>query len=164
MVDLTFKNLDVSYLDVVDTLESASYPEDEKATREKLQLRLEKAPELFMGAFNSNNELIGFICSTATHSSTLTHETMSQHESGGGTVCIHSVVVDNRYRRKGIGSRMLEEYLKLPFVKSINQLCLLSKQHLISFYQNAGFELLGESSVSHGSERWYDLRYIVHNQ
>ena len=121
-----------------------------------------KASELFMGALDSEtNELVGFICSTKTRDTILTHESMSKHDQDGRTVCIHSVVVDEKYRRQGIGSRMMKEYLKLPFIQSVDRLCLLSKNHLVQFYQDAGFELLGESDVCHGAEKWYDLRLIL---
>ena len=172
---LIFKNLNVSYLDVVDQLESASYPEDEKATREKLHLRLTRAPELFMGAFVvvvKNNEddrkeeeiLVGYVCSTKTSQESLTHESMSRHEEEGRTVCIHSVVVRDSWRKRGVGSQMMQQYLRLPFMQHVDQLLLLSKEHLIPFYEKAGFELLGLSPVDHGSEKWYDLRYVVNKK
>lgn len=53
---------------------------------------------------------------------------------------------------------MLTNYLKrvkeqMPHMKKV---ALLSKKHHLKFYEKAGFEVVGESPVDHGSETWYD--------
>jgi ribosomal protein S18 acetylase RimI-like enzyme len=161
---MIYRNLDITFLDQVEALESTSYPADEAATREKLELRLREAPELFLGAFldtDGKEELVGYVCSTKTTEPTLTHESMGKHEKEGKTVCIHSVVVNSKFRRSGIGLKMMKEYLKR--VKNVDQFLLLSKKYLIPFYEKAGFELLGVSPVVHGAENWYDMRYVCNS-
>jgi hypothetical protein len=37
----------------------------------------------------------------------------------------------------------------------------LCAQHLVSFYENCGFSLVGQSDVVHGQEVWYELEYTV---
>ena len=56
------------------------------------------------------------------------------------TLCIHSVVVAERFRRDKIGSRMLKEYLEhvsanLPEVELVLLIC---KAYLKSFYASCG--------------------------
>ena len=88
-------------------LEAASYPADEAATLENLQLRAEVAGEYFWGV-SEGGALEGFICGTLTCGDTLTEESMSAHDPAGQTLCIHSVVVAEERRRLGLGSAMLK--------------------------------------------------------
>jgi arylalkylamine N-acetyltransferase len=79
---------------------------------------------------------------------------MSLHEKEGKTVCIHSVCVDKRYRRYGVATRLLREYINL-LKKPDNEIkykrcALLAHEYLIPLYQNVGFKLIGESEVVHG--------------
>ena len=147
------------HLDKIYELEKASYPEDEAATYEKLNYRLLNANDIFRGYFR-NGELIGFVCGTKTANSVLTHDSMSKHDDDGRVVCIHSVVVASEFRRRGVGKEMLSLFMK--HLKD-NNLCekvlLISKPHLIKFYESVGFKLNGESDVVHGQEKWYELQY-----
>ena len=74
-------------------------------------------------------------------------------------LCIHSVCVAEEYRRKGIATGMLLQYVtnmeKFPFVKII---ALISKAKLIQLYESAGFKLVGPSDVVWGKEQWFELR------
>ena len=49
----------------------------------------------------------------------------------------------------------------LTQVQSIHLLC---KEGLIELYKNAGFQLLGPSSVVHGKEQWFEMRQIVRSE
>jgi predicted GNAT family N-acyltransferase len=166
--DLVFKPLDISYLDRVDLLESSSYPEDEKASRTNLKLRLENAPNVFLGVFKkgqnddetySHDNLIGYACSTQADADTLTHDSMSKHTPNGRLLCLHSVVIDPKERRHGYGKQLLNAYIQhvRQTEPNIQKIMLLSKEYLTPFYQNSGFTLIGPSSVQHGQETWFDM-------
>ncbi|KAL9645272.1 hypothetical protein ABK040_002472 [Willaertia magna] len=159
------QSVSLNLLDDIYQLEKESYPEDEAATFDKLKFRIENANDLFKIYVNpttTNNELIGFVCSTRTNQSILTHDTMSTHQPNGKTICIHSVVIKDKYRRNGIGSEMLKKYLNYLSENFKGQYCvLLSKEYLIKFYENVGFKTKGLSSVSHGKEQWYELEYYL---
>mmetsp|Transcript_23334 Transcript_23334/g.36507 ORF Transcript_23334/g.36507 Transcript_23334/m.36507 type:complete len:89 (+) Transcript_23334:122-388(+) len=85
---------------------------------------------------------------------------MSCHEADGHLLCIHSVVIDEKYRRKGLGSKMMTEYIKQIKVSQpqVKKMALLCKEHLRGFYAKAGFTLLGPSAVVHGQDLWYDMQ------
>ena len=113
-------------------LETASYPPDEAATLEKLQLRIQEAPDFFLVACTvgptQEESVCGYVCGTCTASSTLTHETMSRHDPEGGLLCVHSVCVEEGRRRQGMASRMLRAYLQMvgatsPHVHAVHLIC-----------------------------------------
>ncbi len=65
-------------------------------------------------ARNSLNEIgtvIGFI--TATRCTDFTEESMKTHNPNGNLLAIHSVVIEEQYRNKGIGKSMIGNYIKV---------------------------------------------------
>jgi predicted GNAT family N-acyltransferase len=124
------------------------------------------APELLLGAYTAN-ELIGYVCSTLSSSTTLTHESMSNHEPKGTSVCIHGICVDPTRRREKVGLHLLKEYISRQ-AASMNEagepyerILLITHEYLRHFYEEAGFEWLGKSSVVHGSRPWFEMRKIL---
>lgn len=137
-------------------IEVASYPADEAADEAKLRQRIQKAPAFFRGAYDPDGNLCGFICGTLTSAKTLTDESMSLHEPGGSKLCIHSVVVDSKLRRRGIASWMLQAYMRHVHEAApmCNRIMLICKEPLVGLYEGAGFGSLGPSDVVHGADPW----------
>lgn len=144
-------------------IETASYPHDEAATESSLRYRQENASPYFLCAVisetttslsvESNNQdtVIGFICATRCHA--FTHDSMTVHVSKGSILAIHSVVVVESYRRRGIATQMLQRYVRTIEQQQrtsatstiadarISKISLLAKAHLLSFYINCGFQV-----------------------
>ena len=136
------------------------------------RLRLSQAGNLFLGAYQRNGtcrELVAYICSTLAATSSLTHESMSEHVPGGYSVCIHSVCVSGDHQRKGIGSALIKEYIarlekgNAEGSWSHRRILLITHDNLRRFYEDAGFEWLGKSNVLHGSKPWYEMRRDLHS-
>lgn len=88
---------------------------------------------------------------------------MSTHVPNSSSVCIHSVCVSAAHRKQGIGLRLLKEYIsRLQNARKVGQpyqrVLLITHEELRSFYEKAGFEWYGVSSVVHGTKPWYDMR------
>uniref|UniRef100_A0A7S1ZSZ4 N-acetyltransferase domain-containing protein n=1 Tax=Ditylum brightwellii TaxID=49249 RepID=A0A7S1ZSZ4_9STRA len=150
-------------------IESASYPPDEAASLTSLTYRQQHATPFFLCAMlqNNNNDddddneekeetIVGFTC--ATKCRTFTEESMSTHDPNGTLLAIHSVVVEESYRRCGLASKMLQYYISaVKKQRTIERIVLLAKSHLLGFYVNCGFQVMRPSSISHGKDLWYDL-------
>ena len=162
-------------LPAVAEMEANSYPPDEKASPESLAFRQQNANEFFLvGMARSDTQtaelepsstpaedvLVSYVCGTLTSGTTLTHETMSEHDPAGTTLCVHSVVTCGSRRREGIGTKTLRAYCRwvATHYEDVETIVLLCKKHLIGFYEGAGFKMVGESSVVHGADQWYDMR------
>lgn len=147
--------------DVIDcyAIESASYPPDEAATLERLTYRQAHATNYFYCAILDDNQIIGFVCSTRCQF--FQEESMATHVPTGPFLAIHSVVVREDYRRQGIATAMLQNYLEKVQREnidgSIQSFILLSKANLIPFYVNCGFTVNRPSPIVHGQELWYEL-------
>ncbi len=145
-------------LDVLVALEARSYPPDEAASHETFAYRLDHAAECWLLG-EIDRQVVGLVCGTRVAAERLEYESMHTHDPSGRNLCIHSVVVDAPWRRRGLGSRLLTAYLdhveqSLPGVRQVS---LIAKEHLVGFYQAAGFTLLGPSDVTHGRDPWFEL-------
>jgi len=116
------------------------------------------APELFLGAYENGKQLVGYVSATRCEQEFITHESMSHHTPGGQTVCIHSVCVAKFCRRKGVASRLLQEYARrLSLDASISRLALICHQELVPFYESVDFKFVKESEIVHGSLPWFEM-------
>ncbi|TBU28857.1 hypothetical protein BD311DRAFT_627114, partial [Dichomitus squalens] len=155
----------VSASEVEDAHKKGS-PEDEAGSLETFRYRQSQAPEFFLDAYvptGSGRRLIGYICSTSSADTTLTHASMSKHIPGSSLVCIHSVCVALEHRRQKVGLGLLQEYVSRLSTsrndsKPDARILLISHEELRSFYEQAGFEWVGQSAVVHGSQPWFEMR------
>lgn len=160
-------------LPAVAEMEANSYPPDEKASPESLAFRQQNANEFFLvgmarsdaqagelGETPAEDVLVSYVCGTLTSGTTLTHESMSEHDPSGTTLCVHSVVTCGSRRREGIGTKTLRAYCRwvAAHYENVDAIVLLCKRRLVGFYEGAGFKMVGESSVVHGADQWYEMR------
>ena len=107
---------------------------------------------------DEDREVIGFVCATRCHE--FKHESMTTHHSEGPLLAIHSVVVTEEYRRMGIATAMLKDYVtemrSMPD-DGVQKLVLMAKKNLLSFYVDAGFSVIRPSTIVHGKDQWYEL-------
>ncbi|KAJ7103720.1 Mss4-like protein [Mycena epipterygia] len=168
---LTFKLLPSEDLEDAINIEKQGFPPDEAATLEAFQLRQEQAKDLFLGAYQiigtGEYKLVGYICSTLSPDTSLTHKSMETHVPGSSSVCIHSVCVSPASRKQGVALKLLREYIarletfhrekSAPYKRVL----LITHENMRPLYEKAGFEWLGPSAVVHGSQPWYEMRIIL---
>ncbi|KAJ2160689.1 hypothetical protein GGF46_002046 [Coemansia sp. RSA 552] len=155
-------------------LEEAGYSAEEGASLESMLYRYRNARRLFLGAFDSTGAIVGYIMSTQGAAPLVTHASMEEHDPQGTTVCIHSVCVKESWQRKGVALKLLQAYTEL--VRGYNaadrkeaggprlrRLAMLSRKNLVPLYTRAGYSVLGESDVVHGTETWYDCVLDLEN-
>ncbi|KAG7397328.1 hypothetical protein PHYBOEH_000910 [Phytophthora boehmeriae] len=145
----------------VAAMEAASYPADEAATESGIRFRQKNAGAFFWVAYLADNgdTPIGFVNGTLTTHGELTDESMSEHEPEGDLLCIHSVVVDKAYRRRGFAAQMLKKYVQ-GIVESqlqVKRIILIAKAYLVGFYVSCGFSVTRLSPVVHGVDPWLEL-------
>ncbi|KAL3788316.1 hypothetical protein ACHAWO_008545 [Cyclotella atomus] len=162
------------------SIESASYPPDEAASKSNLQYRQHHAATYFRCAFlideppasedgnlmSVTGSIIGYICSTRCDE--FTEKSLRHHDSNGRYLAIHSVAVDEKYRKMGVGSAMLKDYWeamerwnkgivegsrKVPMEKIV----LMAKKNLLAFYVRNGFGVTKVSDIVHGKDEWFEL-------
>lgn len=132
------------------TLESESFPADERASIESIHLRLTEAHDYFLVVEHSC-AIVGYVNGTCVEDEDFGHESMTSHCSQGKHLVIHSVTVHPRYRRQRIGLMMLRKYVQILLNRShLDSVLLLTKAYLLGFYSSAGFSFKRPSNIIHG--------------
>lgn len=164
------RNAKAKDIPVLHILESESFPMDEAASFASMLYRCNVANEFFY-CFDSNavvkNDLniespIGFINGTCSIENTIHDDSMSIHQVEGRNLVIHSVTISPDFRKKGLGSALLNDYVeKIKANRSVDKISLLSKAYLLSFYTSCGFQIDRVSDVHHGQDIWFELSLDV---
>jgi PhzF family phenazine biosynthesis protein len=124
-------------------------------------------------SLNGLGEIVGYISATRCH--TFDEDAMKAHDPTGKLLAIHSVVVAEKYRNRGIGRKMMLNYLdaveKMMQKHSggasgrlkhpIEKVVLITKMQNVRFYLSVGFSILGKSKICHGKDQWYDCEIKV---
>jgi len=141
-------------------VEKASYPADEYASEETIQFRANEARQFFLVCMSNEGEVAGFINGTLTTSKNLDHDAMSTHDPNGSNLCIHSVCVEEGWRRRKVATNLLRHYVRIMkhLCPSLPLISLICKRHLIPFYQSCGFHMIGPSLVVWGKDNWFELQ------
>ncbi|CAO3611575.1 unnamed protein product [Cunninghamella blakesleeana] len=164
MIELQYGGATISDLDDLYELEKESYHPDEAASKDQLKARIgysqdmNEPPLLFLVARNgTDNDIVGYLCSTLSTSPLVTDKSLSINEPQGRTVCLHSVCVSPKYRRQGIATKMLDYWIDLHKQrKQFDRIAIMSRPSLLPLYTSVGFVDLGISAVVHGPEKWND--------
>mmetsp|Transcript_10556 Transcript_10556/g.19703 ORF Transcript_10556/g.19703 Transcript_10556/m.19703 type:complete len:666 (-) Transcript_10556:147-2144(-) len=124
-------------------------------------------------SLNGLGEIIGYISATRCH--TFDEDAMKAHDATGKLLAIHSVVVAEKYRNRGIGTKMMLNYLDAVdkmmqkqtggasgrLKHPIEKVVLITKMQNVKLYLNVGFSILGKSKICHGKDQWYDCELKV---
>jgi len=162
---LVYRLANVDDIEDISLLEAQSFPEDEMASKETITNRQKEAGSYMLVVRNlkDNNNLIGFVNGTLTTKTEIHHESMSCHEPNGQTLVIHSVTINHKFRRNGMGTKMLLYYINkiINDQKEVKKILLLTKEYLVKFYQSTGFEVIKLSDVEHGLDKWYEMSMTI---
>jgi ribosomal protein S18 acetylase RimI-like enzyme len=161
MSGLVLSEATLDHCEEISKLESIAFPSDEAASPEAIRQRLSEAGKFFY-IYRLQSELVGFINGTCISTSSIHHDSMSTHDPNGSTLVIHSVTIDPKLHRKGLGTRMLKEYIpRIAKLVEIKQILLMAKAHMLSFYVDCGFSLVGLSNVEHGAVRSFTCSSVL---
>lgn len=147
----------------VHSLELLGFPADEAASLTSLQYRLEHAPDLFLGVYESDkagavDSCLGYTCGTRMTSDHLTHDSMGAHDPEGAYVGLHSLCVAPSQRRRGLALQLLAGFLqRCRRLRGVKGVRLIAHADLVPLYIAAGFTNLGTSSVVHGVLPWFEM-------
>ncbi|KAH7382398.1 hypothetical protein DE146DRAFT_668681 [Phaeosphaeria sp. MPI-PUGE-AT-0046c] len=80
------------------------------------------------------------------------------HNELGDTVCIHSLCVHPDFSGRGLGRILLKSYVQRIKDSGIaKRIALICRDHLIGYYEKAGFSKVGPSKCQYGGGNWFDM-------
>ena len=131
---------------------------------------------IFEVAEDNDGSLLAMIHATRTSSTYASDASMAigSHEPDGATVAIHSLCVHPGWRAKGLGTRIIKEYItRMGQVKGVERIALIAHDELVPFYERyssffiawsncrSGFVNQGISESKHGGVTWYNCVYSL---
>ena len=154
------KRGDLADLSAVTKVERACFPPLEAATEESFRERLKFYGNHFLLLYKGD-QLISFVdgfCTKEENLTDLMYEDASLHDEKGSWQMIFGVNTIPSYRRKGIATKMLVEFIRMAKEEGREGLVLTCKKEKIPFYARLGFSLEGLSESVHGNVEWYQMR------
>lgn len=159
MTEYNIRMVEPDDLTACHTVEANSFPPSEAAWTTSLRTRIETYPEGFLVA-EHNGRVVGQVNSGSTHKDDISDEEFKQligHDPDGENIVIFSLSVLPEYRSKGIGSRLMNNFIEQARDMGKSKILLLCKEDLIRYYARWGFLDNGLSSSQHGGCRWHEM-------
>ncbi len=159
MTEYNIRMVEPDDLTACHTIEANSFPPSEAAWTTSLRTRIETYPEGFLVA-EFGGRVVGQINSGSTHKEDISDEEFKQligHDPDGSNIVIFSLSVLPEYRSKGIGSRLLDNFIEQAREMGKTKVLLLCKEDMIGYYARWEFLDNGLSVCQHGGSRWHEM-------
>ena len=150
-------------LDECFLVETAGFPSEEAASRDTIQLRIDRFPEGFLVA-EVGGKVVGILNSAATDQTDLGDEELKQfvgHDPAGRNLVVFALAVLPRYRKQGIARQLMSRFVEEARARGKESILLMCKQHLIAYYERMGFVHAGLSKSTHGGAEWHEMRLVL---
>lgn len=142
-------------------IEEICFPPEEANNWRQMVDRVAMASELFLVAFDrGEGRVAGFLTGIAVDEETFRDDFFvdaTLHKEDGANVMILGLDVLPEYRHRGLGSRIMKEYMDIEKGRDRKKLFLTCHEDKIPFYQSMGYRHLGESNSSWGGSTWHDM-------
>lgn len=123
--------------------------------------RVAMAPELFLVAFDrGEGRIAGFLTGIAVEEEAFRDaffKDATLHKEDGPHVMILGLDVLPEYRHRGLGTRLMKEYIRIEKGRGRKKLFLTCHEDKISFYETMDYRNLGLSGSTWGGGTWYDM-------
>lgn len=140
-------------------IEGVCFPPAEAARPEDVRARYAAFPENFFVA-EVDGRITGFINGSVTDRPELPDELyhdVSRHNPNGAYQTVFGLNVLPEFRRHGLGAQLILHYVQIARQRGKKGVVLTCKDHMIHFYERAGFTCRGVADSNHGGAKWNDM-------
>lgn len=140
-------------------IEAVCFPPAEAAQPDDVRARYAAFPENFF-VYEQDGRIAGFINGCTTDAPELPdalYHDASLHHPDGAYQTVFGLDVLPEYRKHGIGGQLIRHYVAAARARGKKGVVLTCKDHMIRFYERAGFTCRGVSASSHGGAKWNDM-------
>lgn len=156
---MSIRNAEPQDVEEIIRIEAVCFPPAEAAQPDDVRARYAAFPENFF-VFEQDGRIAGFINGCTTDApdlpDALYHDT-SLHRPDGAYQTVFGLDVLPEYRKNGIGGQLIRHYVATARARGKKGVVLTCKDHMIRFYERAGFTCKGVSASSHGGAKWNDM-------
>ena len=156
---MSIRNATGADVEEIIRIEAVCFPPAEAAQPDDVRARYAAFSENFF-VFEQDGRIAGFINGCTTDApelpDALYHDT-SLHRPDGAYQTVFGLDVLPEYRKNGIGGQLIRHYVATARARGKKGVVLTCKDHMIRFYERAGFTCKGVSASSHGGAKWNDM-------
>lgn len=159
MSHATFRQATPSDIDRCYEIESAAYPADEAATREKIAIRIARYPQGFL-CMEQDGDIIGFINAGCAWEVVMSDEEFKElvgHDPQAPNAVIMSVVLHPNYQGKGLSTTLMQTFIEHMRQQGKTAIYLMCKAQYLEMYKRFGYQFLKKSDSAHGGEEWFEM-------
>ena len=163
MSHVTFRQATAADIDRCYEIESAAYPADEAATREKIAIRIARYPQGFL-CMELHGEVIGFINAGCAWEVVMSDEAFKElvgHDPQAPNAVIMSVVLHPDYQGKGLSTALMQAFIEHMRQQGKTAIYLMCKAQYLEMYKRFGYQFLKKSDSTHGGEAWFEMRQSI---
>lgn len=150
-MELKIRRAEAVDLEAIARLEAECFPPSEADSLEMIEMRSNLLAEL-------DGRVVGYINSLPISSERLDDRFYTPNppiDRSAEGVALMSLGVEEKNRRRGIASALINESIERTTKKFLVLVC---KREKVEYYRKFGFECVGVSNVTLGGERWFDMR------
>lgn len=146
-------------------IEQICFPPNEACSERNMKERIAKAPELFLVAVDRETGLVaGFLNGLSTDEEIFRDEFFTDaelYDPEGKNVMLLGLDVLPEYRRQGLGTALVEEYVRRERENGRQALILTCLQDKVEMYRKMGFRDNGIANSTWGGEEWHEMSRII---
>lgn len=142
-------------------IEKICFPPNEACSERMMLERVKKAPEYFLVAVDkANGRVAGFLNGLATEETSFRDEFFTNadlHDPEGKNIMLLGLDVLPEYRRQGLASEIMRQYLRRQKADNKRLLLLTCLQSKVKMYEKMGFRDEGIADSTWGGEVWHEM-------
>lgn len=153
---LEIRNASLDDLDTLVQMEQACFPEEQAATREQLEDRLNIYPNHFW-LLERDGEIVSMVNGMVSNQPGLSdelYEEASLHQEDGSWQMLFGVETRPEFRGRGYATLLLKKVIRDCIDDSRRGIILNCRDERIPFYENLGFVHQGKAPSVHGGVNW----------
>ncbi len=156
-----FRNIKDDEGEYAAEIEKICFPPHEACSREMMIERVKTAPELFLVAVDKKKgKIAGFLNGLSTDEEVFRDEFFqdaSLYQPDGANVMLLGLDVLPEYRRQGLATEIMRQYVWREKNKGRKKLLLTCLESKVEMYEKMGFQDKGISASSWGGEQWHEM-------
>ena len=129
-------------------------------SQSSMEERIKVINDTFLTVRNKDNQVIGYIVGPVSNNLYLTDDLFEQVQPNprtGGVQIVLSLATHPDARGKNIGTHLLKSLEKLAIHNQRSAISLTCLEHLISYYEQFGFDNHGIAQSTYGGMKWYNM-------
>ena len=158
-----FRDILSTEADKAATIEQICFPPHEACSEAMMKERVAMVSELFLVAVDkATGKIAGFLNGLATDEDGFRDEFFKDsglHNPTGRNVMLCGLDVLPEYRRQGLATEIMQQYIQREAKRGRKQLILTCLEEKIPMYEKMGYRNNGIANSTWGQEEWYEMIY-----